>query len=430
MQPVSSGSSRAEGSGRGAPAGSRAAAGVPGADAAAVSGAGATGHIDVPASWVDAQSRIRARLPGVAGAIDHGQPVRGVRAGGSGDDGPSDPFTLYVLGEPDSGKSTFARWLADSLAGTVPVALLDADPGQGTIGPPTTIGARLWDRRGDAGTPVATAADRFAPEAAGLPSSPERLYFIGDTTPVGSLMQLITGLAALRRAVAEWHPSILIVDPCGLVSGAVGREMQLHSMEVLRTDEVVLLGEVPSENGVAAALDRRHVVGGSARGRGGRSGTVGGSSGSTGSGAGGSGGGTGPSPIGPLRVDVPAAAHSRSTAERRDRRQGSLESYFAGARTWSLPLARLAVRGFVPAPGGVRRLAVGICDPRGYLLALGSAVSASRGDAPTSGEALWSGGLGEGGATLRLLSPPVEPEAPAEVRFGKERIPPLRLRRE
>ena len=47
---------------------------------------------------------------------------------------------LLVVGAPDTGKSTFARWLVDRLAQVgQPVALLDGDVGQSSLGLPTTL---------------------------------------------------------------------------------------------------------------------------------------------------------------------------------------------------------------------------------------------------------------------------------------------------
>ena len=76
------------------------------------------------------------------------------------------PPSIYVLGSPDSGKSTFCRWVAEQMGHSIGVALLDADPGQGRIGPPTAIslcGASLHHA------------------------------FVGDTSPRGSLLQFVAG---------------------------------------------------------------------------------------------------------------------------------------------------------------------------------------------------------------------------------------------
>ncbi|MFH1627997.1 MAG: Clp1/GlmU family protein [Pseudomonadota bacterium] len=48
--------------------------------------------------------------------------------------------TLLVVGAPDVGKSTFARYLYGRLRASLPcVAYLDGDPGQSSLGPPTTM---------------------------------------------------------------------------------------------------------------------------------------------------------------------------------------------------------------------------------------------------------------------------------------------------
>ena len=51
---------------------------------------------------------------------------------------------LLVIGAPDTGKSTFARFLYGRLnARGQRVAYLDGDPGQASLGPPATMTAAL-----------------------------------------------------------------------------------------------------------------------------------------------------------------------------------------------------------------------------------------------------------------------------------------------
>ena len=51
---------------------------------------------------------------------------------------------ILLLGDPDTGKSTLARRLIDR---DLPVGLVDADVGQGSLAPPCAIGAALIDPR-------------------------------------------------------------------------------------------------------------------------------------------------------------------------------------------------------------------------------------------------------------------------------------------
>ncbi|MFO8084520.1 MAG: Clp1/GlmU family protein [Desulfobacterales bacterium] len=47
--------------------------------------------------------------------------------------------TIMVLGETDTGKSTFCRWLVDRLAERCLTAWLDCDIGQSSLGAPSTM---------------------------------------------------------------------------------------------------------------------------------------------------------------------------------------------------------------------------------------------------------------------------------------------------
>src|SRR5919197_322767 len=62
----------------------------------------------------------------------------------------SHPGRIFVVGGVDSGKTTFARRLAlAALESGQSVALVDADLGQSTIGPPGTVGLKLVTGRED-----------------------------------------------------------------------------------------------------------------------------------------------------------------------------------------------------------------------------------------------------------------------------------------
>ena len=112
-----------------------------------------------------------------------------------------------VMGAPDVGKSTFARylyvWLASEGRRT---AFLDGDPGQSVLGPPTTI----------------TLATGQPGERQFPPSGEVRRWFVGAVTPSGHMLPLLVGASRLVQAAFELGVDVVIYDTSGLVDPAQG----------------------------------------------------------------------------------------------------------------------------------------------------------------------------------------------------------------
>ncbi|MHB0912810.1 MAG: Clp1/GlmU family protein [Armatimonadota bacterium] len=126
------------------------------------------------------------------------------------------PGVTVVVGDVDAGKTSFVSLLSErAIAAGVRAAVVDGDIGQSEIGPPTTVGLA------DAGE-----------------TEPRALYFVGDTSPVGHLLALATGVKKLAdRAGAE----LTIVDTTGFVRGATARKLKTQKIELLSARHVIAL---------------------------------------------------------------------------------------------------------------------------------------------------------------------------------------------
>jgi len=115
--------------------------------------------------------------------------------------------TIMVIGESDSGKTTFARYLFIQLCRCHGrVAFLDCDVGQSTLGLPTTLNLALSN-----GEPSA-----FPPTDHALS------YFVGATSPRGHMLPTVIGARKLQEKAQELGAEAIVVDTTGLVSRAAG----------------------------------------------------------------------------------------------------------------------------------------------------------------------------------------------------------------
>jgi polynucleotide 5'-kinase involved in rRNA processing len=148
----------------------------------------------------------------------------------------STPGRFYVSGAQDRGKPTLSRALVGGLSRICPTALVDADPGQGELGPPTTMG---WV------------------EANRLGKEPAELRFVGATSPGPRVLSSVSALASLvqnaEAAGADWT----VIDSCGWVSATEGERFQLRCLDALRPDHIVVLQQAGELEALVRKIGRR-----------------------------------------------------------------------------------------------------------------------------------------------------------------------------
>ena len=133
---------------------------------------------------------------------------------------------MFLIGGLDSGKTTLGRAMATAAceAGKL-AAFIDADVGQKSVGPPTTIGMKLV--RGAADVEFDAMAE------------PDGMYFVGATSPQGHMLPVVTGTARLLQRAREVGAEFVVVDTSGMVSGVHGQLLKYHKLELVRPDLVV-----------------------------------------------------------------------------------------------------------------------------------------------------------------------------------------------
>jgi len=114
---------------------------------------------------------------------------------------------VMVVGAPDVGKTTLAKYLFWRLNQDFEhVAFLDGDPGQSTLGPPTTFTLSVSDKIGG----------RFPP------ANRLRRIFIGSVSPRGHMLRVIVGAARLTQVAVENDVRAIIYDTSGFIDSLRG----------------------------------------------------------------------------------------------------------------------------------------------------------------------------------------------------------------
>ncbi|HEY6627862.1 MAG TPA: Clp1/GlmU family protein [Acidimicrobiia bacterium] len=130
-----------------------------------------------------------------------------------------------LVGGVDTGKTTLALQAARlAVAAGRTVALVDADVGNSTVGPPACVGLKIMRTPAD--------IDEVA--------VPDQLHFVGTITPARLVLQQVVATAAMVDT-AKRLADLVILDTTAVVSGVAGETLKYHKAELCRPDKVVAL---------------------------------------------------------------------------------------------------------------------------------------------------------------------------------------------
>ncbi len=149
---------------------------------------------------------------------------------------------VMVLGGIDVGKSTFCSLLIrlwQERAGGI--GFIDLDLGQTSIGPPGMLSWVLIPER----------FERFSD------LEPSGMSFIGDTSPARHLTLSLTGARRLYDDALQAQPERIVIDTCGFISGAGGRQYKLMLADLIRPRLIVALQRETELNPILSALRKR-----------------------------------------------------------------------------------------------------------------------------------------------------------------------------
>ncbi|MEX0791346.1 MAG: Clp1/GlmU family protein [Actinomycetota bacterium] len=134
--------------------------------------------------------------------------------------------TIVLLGGIDSGKTSFGLNLAEAARRKeIPVAYVDADLDQSTVGPPTCIGLKFCAELARVDAQTVREADE--------------LGFVGSYSAERNLTAVVAGTSRLVTHARDAGCRLVIVDTGTLVSGTDAELLKFHKLDLVRPDHVV-----------------------------------------------------------------------------------------------------------------------------------------------------------------------------------------------
>ena len=132
--------------------------------------------------------------------------------------------TVLLLGATDSGKTTLARYLVESLvAKRLYTALIDSDIGQSGLGLPGTVSMKVFRHQGD-----------VSDYRSG------KMTFLGFTNPV-KVPALMVAMTKRLAGIGQKRADITVVDTTGLVSGELGKALKMAKIRTLRPAHIIAI---------------------------------------------------------------------------------------------------------------------------------------------------------------------------------------------
>lgn len=163
---------------------------------------------------------------------------------------------VLVLGASDAGKSTFCRYLIDYACGaSLKAALVDADVGQSQIGPPTTIGMKLFEPASEDAAPHLPFSghkneanvsqenlDAQKNRGQEINYNADALYFVGALSPQRNLLPILTGTRLMVDAALHAGTDFTVIDTTGYIHDGAAIMLKQQKIDLIRPNHLVCIG--------------------------------------------------------------------------------------------------------------------------------------------------------------------------------------------
>jgi polynucleotide 5'-hydroxyl-kinase GRC3/NOL9 len=159
---------------------------------------------------------------------------------------------VLVIGTTDVGKSTFSRFLIErGVARGLRVGFVDADVGQSQIGPPTTIGLKIFSSD--------TSADMTTPPLQ-FDGEPDALYFVGWMSPNHHELQCVTGTQLMVDAARKAGADFIVIDTTGYVDRVSAIILKQQKIELIQPDHIICIHRSRELDAIVACFDELNSI--------------------------------------------------------------------------------------------------------------------------------------------------------------------------
>jgi polynucleotide 5'-hydroxyl-kinase GRC3/NOL9 len=149
----------------------------------------------------------------------------------------SEGAAVMVLGDVDTGKTTFCAYLLGKLSGRGrTIAFIDGDVGQSTVGPPGTVSLSMIEG--------AFLSLRYL--------KPVVMRFFGDLSPSGHITRAVSQVGDLADLARSRGARTIVLDTTGLYHGPEGTELKARKVERVKPAHLVVIQRDPPSEACTA----------------------------------------------------------------------------------------------------------------------------------------------------------------------------------
>ena len=156
---------------------------------------------------------------------------------------------ILVLGALDAGKTTFCQYLIDVAVNQgLKSALIDTDIGQSTIGPPTTIGMKLYhscdDSIGKLLDGVNVSQNQIVEDVNSVTDAlnADSLYYVGAISPVRNFLPVVSGTRLMVDAAQQASAEFVVIDTTGYIHEPAAVMLKQQKIDIIQPHHIVCIG--------------------------------------------------------------------------------------------------------------------------------------------------------------------------------------------